>query len=217
MKDNLKFTELGTAYSLNLYNLNEARKVFEEECRQINALVEDLVKDHKSSHNTDKSKFLAKIFTWGNIDPWCTLKEGNWTSFVQGTTSGMNIRIPGRQKFENNIAFLRFEITFSDDLRRFVFRAKFENKYTKNELIDEKVIEMASKRPTDFPGSKLIKSSTGILCVWELDQNLINNLNFIVNNCMGLIEEAICELYPQSLYSSQSLEVATSENEQDVA
>lgn len=127
--------------------------------------------------------------------------------------------MPGRQKFENNIAFLRFEVVFSDDLRRFVFRAKFENKYTKNELIDEKIIEMASKRPNEFPGSKLIKSSTGILCVWELDQNLINNLNFIVNNCMGLIEEAIGELYPQSGYKDQTLEVppASLENEQDVA
>lgn len=206
MKESLKFCELSSAYSLNLHNLNEARKVFEEECIQFNEHVENKVKTHKIGHNSDKSKFLPKVFTWGNNHPWCTMKEGNWKSFVQGTTVELNLRVPGRQKFENNIGFLRFEISYLDEVRKFVFKVKFENQYTKNEFIDEKVIDLASKRPEDFPSAKLIKSSTGIISVWELDENLINKLSSIITNSMLLVEEAISHLYPETSYGNVSSE-----------
>ena len=203
MKDNLKFSELGVAYSTNLFNLSEARKVFEEECRQLNSNVDELVKEHKRSYNSDKSKFLTKIFTWGNPAPWSTTKDGSWLNFVQGTYIDLNLKTPGRQKFENSIAYIQFEITFDDELRRFIFKVRFENKYEKNDLLDEKVFELAAKCPEDFPKAKHIKSSTSILGYWELDQHLAQNINSIVTKSMMLIENAFSELYPEEKYKQK--------------
>lgn len=204
MKNDLKFSDLGKAYSLNLYNLNEARSVFEDECRQLNSNVEEYIEELAKRHNSNKEEFLAKIFNWGTTENASKVKEGPWVNFSQANVVPLNLKVQGK-RFTKGIAFIKFESAFDNQQRKFLFRVWFENCYDKNENIDETIFKLAQKSPEKFPMSKYIKSNTCVIGCWELDEELVSNIGSIVKRCLNLVEEAIGELYPENSYNKREL------------
>lgn len=204
MKDQINFSELGAAYSLNLHNLNEARKIFETEAEQLSEKIGDLLKESVKSQNRDTSNPLIKICTWGEVRDESTVKEGNWIKFKQCQHVGINLKVEGKNNFRNGVASLKFEIGYDDQERRFLFKVRFENHFDKNELLDEKVYELASRKPSDFPSAKLIRASTALVGCWELNEELCQNFSVIVLRCLKLVQETIGEIYDPAKLAAQS-------------
>ena len=202
MKDNMKFTEVALAYSANLQNLDEARQIFEKECRGLNSMVLDLVNEKCVSRNKDRTATLRKKFYWQDVsDSESSRRSSHWLSFLQGTSVSISLKAPGRKNFEKDKAYLYFEISFDADFKRYMFTVHFRNDYARNDQLDERLFSLASSKPDKFPNPKHIKQSCAILGVWELDHKLVEGLNDIVINSLDLVQEMIELELPDSLYN----------------
>ncbi len=202
MKDDMKFTDVALAYSANLQNLDEARQIFEKECRNLNSIVLDLANEKCVSRNKDRTNSLRKKFFWQDIsDSESSRRSSHWLSFLQGTSVSISLKAPGRKNFEKDKAFLYFEISFDADFKRYMFTVHFRNDYARNDQLDERLFALANSKPDLFQNPKHIKQSCAILGVWELDQTLVENLNTIVINSLDLVQEMIELELPDSLYN----------------
>lgn len=217
MKDSIKFTEVALAYSANLQNLDEARQIFEKECRGLNSMVLDLVNEKCVSRNKDRTATLRKKFYWQDIsDSESSRRSSHWLSFLQGTSVSISLKAPGRKNFEKDKAYLYFEISFDADFKRYMFTVHFRNDYARNDQLDERLFSLASSKPDKFPNPKHIKQSCAILGVWELDHKLVEGLNDIVINSLDLVQEMIELELPDSLYNV-STEDNSSQDQKDPA
>lgn len=192
MSESNKFSDVSMAYSNNLYNLNEARNIFENECR----ILCDKIQTH-CDEMKGNAKSLAHKFRWGNVNEYKTLKAGAWTSFVQAIHVGMDVRMPESRRFDNNIAHLWFDLSFDHELKRFSFKIRFENKFSKNDQLDEAIVRIALKE--HFKEARSVKNSTAILATLELNDALFENISTLVANSMLVVQETIDLLYPDSL------------------
>lgn len=193
MSETNKFSDVSMAYSNNIYNLNEARNIFENECRVLSDKIQTHCDEMKGN-----AKSLAHKFRWGNINEYKTLKAGAWTSFIQAIHIGMDVRVPECKRFDNNIAHLWFDLSFDHELKRFCFKIRFENKFSRNDQFDETVVQIALKE--HFKEARPVKNSTAILATYELNDALFENISSMVANAMLVVQEAIDTLYPDSLY-----------------
>lgn len=220
MKDDLTFSEVALAYSANLSNLDEARQIFENECRNINNMMVELVNDKCLTRNKDRSSQLSKKFAWGEVnDSQSSRRPSHWLSFAQVTTLPICIKTPERKKFENNVAFLHFDLSYDSDMKRHMFKVRFQNDFQKHDQMDEKIVAMAVTQSGKFRNPKHIKQSCGILGVWEIDKELAENLNNIILNSMDLVQEMVNQEFPDSLYVGNVVDDNPPSNipDQDVA
>jgi hypothetical protein len=197
---NLKLSDVSLSFSNNLHNLNEAREIFEGECEALNKSIMNLVSSLREIRNRDESRFITKIFYWNEVhDNYSTKKNGPWTNFVQRAAIPVCIKSPKYKNFDNNVAHLIFDISFDFDLRRFMFKVKFENGYKKNDQLDEKLFELALTKPF-FKNPKHFKTSTAVIGCWEMDEDFSKMLNEIVMSSMDLVQEMIQSVYTENLY-----------------
>jgi hypothetical protein len=202
MKDDIKFTDVSLAYSANLQNLDEARQIFEKECRNLNSIVLDLATEKCGSRNKDRSATLRKKFYWQDIsDSESSRRSSHWLNFSQGTSISISLKAPGRKNFEKDKAYLYFDISFDSELKRYMFNVHFRNDYARNDQLDERLFSLAQSKPEKFPNPKHIKQSCAILGVWELNHELIENLNDIVISSLDLVQEMIELELPDALYN----------------
>lgn len=217
MKDILLFSDVSMAYSSNINNLNEAKQIFETECKGLNDRILNLADEICTARNKDKNRFLRSIFYWGECtDSESSKKNGNWVSFTQRTSLGLCIKAPGRKNFDNNVAFLSFEIAFDQDLKRFMFKVKFDNLYAKNDQLDERLYALASQSGF-FKNGLHIKSSSTILGSWELNAELSESVNEIVVKSLDLVQEMILLEFPENLYNKADTETTQGDGSEKVA
>ena len=219
MKDDLSFSDVSFAYMANLQNLDEARQIFEKECRNLNNKIIELVSEKCNSRNKDLSSQLRKKFWWGDAtdETLSSRRPGHWINFVQGTSIPMSIKAPGQKNFKNNVAYLHFEVSFDQEAKRHLFKVRFQNDFDKNDQLDEKLHALALAQPEKFRQSKHIKQSCAIIGVWELDQGLVENLNTIILNSLDLVQEMIAQEFPDSLYGQNEEVSPSAEQFKDVA
>lgn len=200
------FSEVSIAYSLNLKNLDEARQIFEKECKNLNAKILELLEEKCRERNSERTNPLFKKFSWGDVENASTMRQGHWLNFSQGTAASICIKPPGKARFDRNIASLNFEMMFDSEFNRYMFKIRFQNDYARNEQMDERLQALAAQYPDKFPKSSHVKSSSAILGTWDLDTDLVNHLEKIIDNCMNLVQEMVNFEFPDAEYVTESEE-----------
>lgn len=195
-----KFSELTYAYNANAWNLNEARKIFQNEINEFNNDIEGRLQEVCQRPN-DEGKI--KKVRWSDPTDWSTSKDGPWLNYIASTQVEMDIKPPSFKIFKRAAAYLYFEIRFDRDFSRFMFRCRLENQNSVHNNIDEKVMELISQKKTEeFPNAVHQKSNTGILFRHELKDDLFDILYQQIDNAIKVCEEAIDAIFPDSQYDN---------------
>lgn len=194
------FSELTHSYNANAWNLNEARKIFQNEINEvINEVVSHLP---EVCQRPDDDGKVQKV-RWSTPYDGSTSKDGPWLNYIASTQVVMDIRPPAFIRFKCAAAYLYFEIKFDRDFSRFMFRSRLENQNIVNDSIDEKVMGLIAQKEAEmFLNAVHRKSNTVILFRHELKDELFDNLNQLIDDSIKICEEAIDLLFPDSQYGN---------------
>lgn len=198
MASDRAFSELTHAYNANAWNLNDARKIFQNEINEFNSDIESHLQEVCGRPIDDDR---IKKVRWSNPTDWSTSKDGPWLNYNASTQVEIDIKPPGYKIFKRAAAYLYFEIRFDRDFNRFMFRCRFENQNSVNESIDESVMEIiSSQSPVEFSNSFHQKSNTAILFRHELKDDLFDRLYQVIDKAIIICEEAVDAIFPDELY-----------------
>ena len=204
MKKDLMFSEVSSAYAANFKNLNEARQIFENECKIINNRLFNLVEEKCRNLNAAASAHLRRKFSWDKTMDESSQRSSDWATFSQETIAPINLRIPGKKNFDKKVAKLSFEISFDNEHNRFMFKIYFLNAYIKMENLDESLADLALLQPDTFKNAKRLLKSTAILGVWDINAELLDTLEIIINKSLDLVQAMVDRELPDSNYELQA-------------
>ncbi len=195
MKDN-QFSEVFKAFNENIANIEIASKTFQEELVQLHNNVVDHLEDAKENFGNPSKIRIGEIYDKS------TRKKGSLLNYHMDTKIRIDLKLPSFSNFKNGCVFLHFELVYSEELGRFVFKSRLENMNSADETIDEKCIKLIERDPSKYPGYSHIKNNTAVLFQVELEDGLIGILNNRIDDALNILKEAIDAIFPDNLYTN---------------
>lgn len=192
------FSEVALTFNRHAADLNRARRVFEDEVRALNALVRRLVQ-RLCDRPVDQAP--AKL-RWAAVGDEASAPDVSWLAFRAGTFARLDLRPPGEGGFREAAGHLHFETVFDDEVGRFAFQCRLENRNAIQCELDEAVaarVRVESNRSA-FPRSAHVEANNALLFRRELNSKLFASLEQFIDDAARVVREAVDEMFPDAEY-----------------
>ncbi len=199
-----QFSEITLAYCSHVAALDRARRIFEEEARQLNRFV---LAELTELVGRPLDSVIPKVRWSDPRDWWSTARDVAWLNYFAATQLSLDIRQPQYKNFKRAAGYLYFETVFDHTAGQFAFQCRFENKNLVHPDLDEEVMKLVKERGVEiFPDPTHIKSNTAVLFRRPLASDLFDNLTQYVNDATMTITAAVNQIFPDADYAAQGEE-----------